>query len=433
MCGIRRWHTAWLVELHAAKDMRRDPQLPRVVLTQFSLGHGGTGRVALHLANGLSEQADVHLIVTMRGGVGQQALESIDVPKVNVHYLLQRKPVSRILGQIMAVPALARNLRALRPDVVVAAGNNSALATASAFLLAFGRRKGLYIKVTNPLIRPHDRRLAVAIRKLDYSRVFSLASGVLALSDAECSVLRTLFPSLADRFNTVANPYVTPEMLARANVAASARAGAPLVIAVGRLHFQKRFDLLLRAWERVSCPGARLCIIGEGPDRAALEALVTELGIGNRVEMPGYSTDVAGWLAKADAFVLSSDFEGLPAVVLEAMAFNCPVVSTDCFPAARELVGNAEQCHVVPRGDAGRLAARIDQVLAGRSRPTKLRQIAERYSVAAGVESHRAALGLAACNLSNCLESFHTSYLTSSSPPIPANRECGPVRAPRHG
>ena len=265
MCGIWRWHTAWLVEVHAANDMRRDPQLPRVVLTQFSFGHGGTGRVALHLANGLSEHADVHLIVTMRGGVGQQALESIEVHRVNVHYLLQRKPVSRILGQIIAVPALVRKFRALRPDVVVAAGNNSAFATASAFLLAFGRRKGLYIKVTNPLIRPHDGRLAVAIRKLDYSRVFSLASGVLALSDAECSALRTLFPSLADRFSTVANPYVTPEMLALADAAASARAGPPLVIAVGRLHFQKRFDLLLRAWARVSCPGPDCASSARGP------------------------------------------------------------------------------------------------------------------------------------------------------------------------
>ncbi len=369
--------------------------MPRVVLTQFSFGHGGTGRVALHLANGLSQRADVHLIVTMRGGVGQHSLESIDVHKANVHYLLQRKPVSRILGQIIAVPMLVRKLRALQPDIVVAAGNNSAFATASAFRLAFGRRKGLYIKVTNPLIRPHDGRLAIAIRKLDYSRVFSLASGVLALSDAECRVLRTLFPTLADRFSTVANPYVTTEMLA--TTGHPARTGPPLVIAVGRLHHQKRFDRLLHAWKQVSCPGARLCIVGEGPDRAALEAQVTELGLGNRVELPGYSTDVASWLVKADAFVLSSDFEGFPAVVLEAMAFNCPVVSTDCFPAARELVGSAEQCHVVPRGDIKMLAARIDEVLAERVRPTTLRQIAERYSVAAGVESHRMALGLATC------------------------------------
>jgi glycosyltransferase involved in cell wall biosynthesis len=77
------------------------------------------------------------------------------------------------------------------------------------------------------------------------------------------------------------------------------------------------------------------------------------------------------------------------------MAFNCPVVSTDCLAAARDLVGNAEQCHVVPRDDTEMLAARIDEVLAARSRPTTLRQIAERYSVAAAVESHRAALGLA--------------------------------------
>jgi glycosyltransferase involved in cell wall biosynthesis len=141
--------------------------------------------------------------------------------------------------------------------------------------------------------------------------VFSLASGVLALSDAACRVLRTLFPTLADRFSAVANPYVTPEMLT-ANGARPARTGPPLVLAVGRLHHQKRFDQLLRAWERVSCPGARLCILGEGPDRAALEALVHDLGLADRVEMPGYSPNVSGWLAKADAFVLSSVLKGFP-------------------------------------------------------------------------------------------------------------------------
>ena len=89
--------------------------VPRVVLTQFSFGHGGTGRVVLHLANGLSERADVHLIVTVRGGVGQQDLESIDVPKVTVHYLLQRKPVSQLLGQIIAVPAVGAKASGASP------------------------------------------------------------------------------------------------------------------------------------------------------------------------------------------------------------------------------------------------------------------------------------------------------------------------------
>jgi len=83
----------------------------RFALTQFSLGQEGTDSVALHLANGLPEQADVHLIMAMHGGVGQQALESIDVHKANVHYLLQRKPASRVLGQIIAVPLLMRKLR----------------------------------------------------------------------------------------------------------------------------------------------------------------------------------------------------------------------------------------------------------------------------------------------------------------------------------
>jgi glycosyltransferase involved in cell wall biosynthesis len=379
------------------EGMRQDQRLPRVVLTLSSFGLGGAARVALHLANGMAQRADVHVVVTMRGGAGEQALKSIDEHSATVHYLLDRKPVSRMLAKIVSLPALVRKLRALHPDLVIADGNNSALATAFAFLLAFGHRKGLYIKVTNPVVRPHDGRLAIAIRKFGYSHVFSLASGVLALSDAECRVLRAQFPELADRFSTVANPYVAPGMLARADAAGTARTGPPLAIAVGRLHLQKRFDRLLRAWARVSCPGAKLCIVGEGPDRAALGALVSELGLADRVAMPGYSADVSSWLARADVFVLSSDYEGLPAVVLEAMAFNCPIVSTDCFAAARELVGNAEQCHVVPRGDIGMLAARIDEVLAGRSRPTTLRQIAERYSLAAGVESHCVAVGLANC------------------------------------
>jgi glycosyltransferase involved in cell wall biosynthesis len=255
----------------------------RVVLTQYSFGHGGTGRVALHLAKGLSEHADVHLILTIRGGVGQRALESIDAPNVNVHYLHQRKPRSRILGQIAAVPALARKLRALQPDVVIAAGNNSALTTACAYRLAFGRRKGLYIKVTNPLIRPHDGRIAVVIRKLDYAWVFSVASGVLALSDAECRLLRAMFPTLADRFRTVANPYVMAHMLARADAGDERRSGRPLVVAVGRLDYQKRFDHLLRAWQEVSCPGARLCIVGEASRRAWK---VTARRLGSRTCVP---------------------------------------------------------------------------------------------------------------------------------------------------
>jgi glycosyltransferase involved in cell wall biosynthesis len=388
---------AAVCQITAARFAALDQAQPKkVMLTVFSFGLGGTDRVAAYLANGLSDHAEIHLVSAISGGEGHEPLSQLTGGRITLHRLIASTRASRVIGQIRAFPALVRTLRRVQPDRVIATGNNIAWFTAIAYFLAFGRRPGFFVKVTNPIVRPKDKLINKWFRSFGYNRVFSLATHVLALSDAEGRVLKADFPKLADRFRSVTNPYVTPEMLTRSNEGKSDANSHPLVIAVGRLHHQKRFDRLLRAWQLVQHPAAKLIIIGEGPDRKALEALALELGIANRVEMPGYSNDVAGWLAKANIFALSSDYEGLPAVVLEAMAFNCPVVMTDCFPAARELVENVKNCHVVDKNDEAALAKRIDEVLVCGTRPTTLRSVAKRYSIAAGVESHRAALYLSA-------------------------------------
>ena len=109
------------------------------------------------------------------------------------------------------------------------------------------------------------------------------------------------------------------------------------------------------------------------------------------MSLPGYANDVAAALHAADLFVLASDYEGLPAVVLEAMAANCPVIGTDCFPAARALLGGSEGCAIIEQTDPKSLAAQIDEHLA-RPRPTSLRAIAERYSIPNGIASHAEAM-----------------------------------------
>ena len=122
-----------------------------------------------------------------------------------------------------------------------------------------------------------------------------------------------------------------------------------------------------------------------------LEGHIARLGLGDRIAMPGYVDDVAAALHAADLFVLPSDYEGLPAVVLEAMAANCPVLTTDCFPAARSLMARGEGCAIIERTDPVSLAALIDAHL-GQPRPASLRAIAETYSIAGGIASHAAAL-----------------------------------------
>ena len=103
--------------------------------------------------------------------------------------------------------------------------------------------------------------------------------------------------------------------------------------------------------------------------------------------MPGFAEDVLPWLHAADLLVLSSDYEGLPAVVLEALACEVPVVTTDCFEAARSLLADAPGCAVVPIGDTAALARAIDVSLAGPA-TGGLASLARDYEVSAAVAAH---------------------------------------------
>ena len=104
----------------------------------------------------------------------------------------------------------------------------------------------------------------------------------------------------------------------------------PRYIAVGRLARQKNFPLLLRAFARLNSPAARLTILGEGAERAKLERLAVQLGIADQLSLPGHVSDPMPHYAAASVFVLSSDYEGVPAVVIEALAAGLPLVATRC-------------------------------------------------------------------------------------------------------
>ena len=110
--------------------------------------------------------------------------------------------------------------------------------------------------------------------------------------------------------------------------------------------------------------------------------------------MPGFQTEVLDWLARADLFVLSSLYEGLPAVLLEAIACGCPVVTTDCFPAAHEIFDPIPGCLVATEATPAALATAIKSALAEPRHPAALRAAASAYRVDAAILSHLAVMGL---------------------------------------
>ncbi|RKH02482.1 glycosyltransferase, partial [Corallococcus sp. CA053C] len=127
----------------------------------------------------------------------------------------------------------------------------------------------------------------------------------------------------------------------------------PVVIAVGRLEAQKSFDMLIRAHARLQAAGrdTHLLILGVGSLEAELKALARELGVEASVFMPGFADNPHALMGRATAFALSSRFEGLPMVLLEALALGCPIVSTDCPSGPAEALDGGRAGVLVPMGD----------------------------------------------------------------------------------
>jgi glycosyltransferase involved in cell wall biosynthesis len=139
---------------------------------------------------------------------------------------------------------------------------------------------------------------------------------------------------------------------------------SPVLVAAGRLAPWKGFTDLIRAMKELSRRRrARLLILGDGPQRAELEALIGELGLTDIVRLQGYVDNPLKFFARADAFVLSSHVEGLPNVLVEAMMCGCTPVSTDCPTGPREVLRGGKYGYLVPMRDPVALATGIETAL----------------------------------------------------------------------
>jgi glycosyltransferase involved in cell wall biosynthesis len=138
----------------------------------------------------------------------------------------------------------------------------------------------------------------------------------------------------------------------------------PVLVAVGRLQQQKDYPMLLQAFAQVrrSQP-ARLLILGEGRERPMLEALIKELNLEDDVGLPGFVMNPYAYIARASLFVLSSRWEGLPTVLIEALCCGTPAVSTDCPSGPREILRKGKYGTLTPVGDAAAFAQAIAAAL----------------------------------------------------------------------
>jgi len=148
----------------------------------------------------------------------------------------------------------------------------------------------------------------------------------------------------------------------------------PIIVAVGRLSKQKGFDVLIRAFAEVRKKRAvKLLILGEGDERSYLESLAVKEGVSQHVSMPGFVSNPYAYIKRSSLYVLSSNFEGFPVILLEVMACGVPIISTTCTSGPSEILENGVTGILVNVGNVGELSGSICNLL---DDPAKAEQLA---------------------------------------------------------
>lgn len=275
-------------------------------------------------------------------------------------FLLKRRP---------PLHALRRYLSRRRPQAIIAFLNYPNISLLLATQLGKGDTR-VYVNLRNHISSSvagaksrRMREMPVLMRNL-----FHLADGVVAVSEGVAEDIARLTDTPQGRVTTIFNPVYRPDMLELAGGPAPhpwlRQRDIPVVLGAGKMKPQKDFATLLKAFARLRQQRpARLVILGDGDGKAALEALAGELGVRADVDFPGYVDNPYVWFRHAAVFALSSAWEGLPNVLIEAMACGCPVVSTDCPSGPAEILDRGRFGRLVPVGDDAALAAAIQATL----------------------------------------------------------------------
>ncbi len=324
-----------------------------------SLEGGGAERNMLNLARGFDDRGlSVDLVLAKAEGP----------------YLDQVPTGMRVvdLGDVRLLPSLpnfVRYLRQERPVVLISAMDHANVAALWARRIARVPTLVL-VGVRNTLSQETQHATQTKQRLIPFlvRAFYPWADAIVAVSRGVANDLARIKGLSRKGIHIIYNPVVTSELLAAARAPSDhpwfSPGEPPVVLGTGRLTPQKDFPTLIRAFAfmRARRPG-RLVILGEGEERPRLEALVSQLGIEDDVVLPGFVENPYAYMTRAAAFVLSSTWEGLPTVIIEALACGTPVVSTDCPSGPAEILEGGRYGRLVPVGDVEGLARAIMHTL----------------------------------------------------------------------
>ena len=355
----------------------------RLAIYLPALNGGGAERAMLNLAHGFADRDyDVDLVLARAEG-----------PYLNdVHKSIRLVDLkaSRVL---LSLPALVRYLRHEQPNALISALDYVNIVALWARRLA-GTESRMVVNEQNTISRSarNSARRRQRIVPHLMKRFYPWADHVIGNSQGVVDDLSEITGLPRQQIKMLYNPIVTPDLKKKAQAPLNhpwfAPGQPPVLLAVGRLTNQKDFPTLIRALSQVrqTLP-ARLLILGEGPDRLTLEALINQLGLKDVVSIPGFVENPYSYMTRSSLFILSSRWEGLPTVLIEALFCGLPIVATDCPSGPKEILADGLYGSLVPVGDVMALAKAIEAGLKSKIplppeeswRPYSLEAVVEQY------------------------------------------------------
>lgn len=318
----------------------------KLMLVGYVGGVGGAERVLINLANAMSDRGhDVYLVSIVANNPKYKISDRVK------YKLVEERGSNRLTHLINRYLQLKSYIKELQPDLIMC--NMRHPAFFCAFMGKDTAEKTIYAERCDPFASEYHGLLGV-IRYISFKRL----KGFVFQSEAA----RSCFGSdIKKRSCIIQNTVSVGDIVAVDSSMADRR-----IVSVGRLHEQKNQTLLIDAFSML--PDDKndytLEIYGEGPLRHTLQKKIDSMNLSDRVFLMGAFPNVHQRIASAKIFVLSSDFEGMPNALIEAMAMGLPCISTDYSPgSACEFIHDGENGLITPRGDAGALTAAMNKLL----------------------------------------------------------------------
>jgi glycosyltransferase involved in cell wall biosynthesis len=354
----------------------------RICIFPDRLDNGGVGRYAINLAEALVAQgAQVDLFVTAATG----------------ELFPQRPKEARLFvgggSTKTSIIPFYNYLRTEQPDLLITA---NAYIDMVGIVTTFLARVPTVQAVTIHTARSADDMSGKKRLKQIYEYLcrwlYPQAHYIVAVSNAVAQDTTSYF-NINKPIKVIYNPVITPSLYSKSEAQADhpffKKKDTPVLLAIGRMTAQKDFGTLLRAFAEVrKHTSAKLLILGEGEDRGMLESLAKALNLGDDLSMPGFVNNPYPYIKNADVLVSSSAWEGLPTVLIEALALGTSVVATDCPGGSREILQDGEYGQLVDTRNPADLANAVMATLTATSNKAKLMERGQAFSMEASAKHY---------------------------------------------